>query len=211
MLPARSLVLLACISAAFALGACGGDDPSDGSGDATPAQHTDGAFIAEMIPHHEGAIEMAEPARERAEHSEIAAMAEQIIATQSDEVRELEAAHERLFDGPVGSVDHGTLGLSAAEAGMSHDSSELDGAEPFDQAFIDMMIPHHQGAIRMARVELERGEDEELKALAEEIIEAQSAEIEQMNAWRERWYGERSPAEGVPGDGEAPAHEEMGH
>jgi uncharacterized protein (DUF305 family) len=52
-----------------------------------------------------------------------------------------------------------------------------------------MMIPHHQGAIRMARIELAQGEDEELTELATAIIEAQSHEIEEMNSWRERWYG----------------------
>jgi uncharacterized protein (DUF305 family) len=73
------------------------------------------------------------------------------------------------------------------------------------------MIPHHQGAILMAQVVLERGSDGEIQELAEAIIAAQSREIEQMNEWRERWYGARSPAGGVPAGGGMPAHDMMGH
>jgi uncharacterized protein (DUF305 family) len=210
----KALALFASTILAVAFVACGSDE-SDDSGSGTPtiseAEHTDGAFISQMIPHHEGAIEMAEVAQEQAEHPEVRRMAEEVIATQSEEVRELEAAHERLFGEPVGGVEHGAMGLSTEDAGMGHDSSALEGADPFDQAFIDMMIPHHQGAIRMARIQLERGQDEELNALAEEIIDAQGVEIEQMNDWREQWYGEPSPSGGMPGMGKAPSHDEMGH
>jgi hypothetical protein len=61
-----------------------------------------------------------------------------------------------------------------------------------------MMIPHHQGAIRMARAELENGQNRELKALAEAIVDAQAKEIDDMNTWRVDWFGEVSPAGGVP-------------
>jgi len=58
----------------------------------------------------------------------------------------------------------------------------------FDLMFIDMMIVHHQGAIAMADVALERGEHQEIRDLAQSIISTQQAEIDQMQTWRDAWY-----------------------
>ncbi|WP_127142819.1 CopM family metallochaperone [Pelagibacterium montanilacus] len=55
--------------------------------------------------------------------------------------------------------------------------------EDADVAFACGMIAHHQGAIDMAQVLLDHGDDPQMRALAEEIIEAQVAEIEQMTTW----------------------------
>lgn len=184
-----------------------------GGGDDAAATETDGAFVTEMAPHHESAVEMAQIALERAQHPEIEELATSIISTQEEEIGQLSSIHERLYGEPLEEGDHGTLGLPAEEMGMTMESSSLETAEPFDRAFIDMMVPHHQGAILMARIELEEGEDDEAKELANAIIEAQTDEIEQMNSWREEWYGAPSPAGGVPAPGEtmARSHESGGH
>lgn len=154
---------------------------------------TDAGFVNDMTPHHESAIEMAKIAQRRAEHPEIAKLADEIVETQSTEIDELAQLGDRLDVN-----DDETLGLSMEAMGMEMDTGSLESAEPFDQAFIDMMIPHHQGAIEMARAELEEGSDAEAMDLAQRIIEAQSAEIDEMNSWRTEWYGEPSPAGGVP-------------
>ena len=52
-----------------------------------------------------------------------------------------------------------------------------------DADFARMMIPHHQGAINMARVQLAHGKDDQLKALAEKIIKDQEKEIAELNDW----------------------------
>ena len=171
------------------------DDEADAS--------TDGAFVSEMVPHHESAIEMAEIAIERAEHPEIKQLAEQIIESQSSEIDQLNSIHERLFGGPVGSADHGSMGMT--EEMGAEEMETLETAEPFDRAFIDMMVPHHQSAIEMAQVEIDEGSDAETQALAEAIISAQSAEIEEMNQWREEWYGAPTSETTLPG-GEHQGH-----
>jgi uncharacterized protein (DUF305 family) len=55
-----------------------------------------------------------------------------------------------------------------------------------DKDFAMMMIPHHQGAIDMARAELEHGDDPEIRAIAERVIEAQEQEIAELQQWLER-------------------------
>jgi uncharacterized protein (DUF305 family) len=52
-----------------------------------------------------------------------------------------------------------------------------------------MMIPHHEGAIRMAKLELERGRNRTVKRLAKAIVDAQTNEIALMHQWRIQWYG----------------------
>ncbi len=60
--------------------------------------------------------------------------------------------------------------------------------DEFDEAFINEMIVHHQGAIDMAKLVLEKSEKPELISLANEIIVAQTKEIEQMIFWKKNWF-----------------------
>ena len=65
---------------------------------------------------------------------------------------------------------------------MMHDMMKPMTGDP-DKDFAMMMLPHHQGAIDMAKVELKYGKDPTLRALAEEIIEAQEKEIKDLKEW----------------------------
>jgi uncharacterized protein (DUF305 family) len=58
--------------------------------------------------------------------------------------------------------------------------------DDLDRAFLEAMIPHHQGAIEMARY-ISGAKHPELKKLGEDIITAQTKEIEQMKAWMQEW------------------------
>jgi uncharacterized protein (DUF305 family) len=178
-----------------------------GAAQAKGVTATDRAFVREMVPHHEVAIEMAEMARMQATHQRNKTLAKSIIDDQNAEIRQLTAIRKRLEVKPLpsGSADHEammrdaeTLGLSMDEMGMDMDMDELDAAKPFDRAFIDMMITHHQGAIRMARAELAKGRSSQLRAIAGAIVAAQKGEIIELNRWRKVWYGATSPSGGVP-------------
>jgi uncharacterized protein (DUF305 family) len=70
---------------------------------------------------------------------------------------------------------------AGANGRMSGAMATID-ADP-DVAFAQGMIPHHQGAIDMAKVELRYGKDPEMRALAERVVAAQGPEIAQMQAW----------------------------
>ncbi|MBA2343284.1 MAG: DUF305 domain-containing protein, partial [Thermoleophilaceae bacterium] len=140
--------------------ACGSDDKADKQAD----KPTEQAFLKAMTPHHESAIEMAKIAEREGERPEIRRLAGSIDSTQSEEIKQMERLYRELFGGEItpSAKAHEQLGLSAKEAGGGHDAAaKLEGAKPFDRAFIDEMVPHHQGAIRMARVVLDRGDDPE--------------------------------------------------
>jgi uncharacterized protein (DUF305 family) len=76
----------------------------------------------------------------------------------------------------------GAMAMAKMKAGMSVGMQATD----MEIAFNCSMIPHHQGAISMARVELKYGTDPENRKLSEEIIKAQKQEVMGMLAWLER-------------------------
>lgn len=80
---------------------------------------------------------------------------------------------------------------------MDHSSMQMDASKPFDAQFIDSMIEHHQGAVTMAQAVLQQAERAELKTVAEAIITAQKAEIQQMQGWRTAWYPDLPPTGGM--------------
>lgn len=190
--PMLMVAALLTVLGALAVSGCGSDDEESAS---SAGNGVDLAFVQEMVPHHNSAVAMATTAKTRSDRPEIKGLADAIITSQNTEIKQMEAISKRLIaDG----VKVGDLGVPEHMMGMSGDEAALETAEPFDREFIDMMVPHHQGAIAMARVVLEKGADSEVKDLAQEIIDAQSREIGEMNTWREKWYGAASPAGGVP-------------
>ncbi len=76
--------------------------------------------------------------------------------------------------------------MSGMMHGMTQNLEGKTGAA-FDQAFLSDMIIHHQGAIDMARMVLQKSDRPELRKLAEDIISAQSKEITQMQNWQKAW------------------------
>jgi uncharacterized protein (DUF305 family) len=168
-----SPLAVAAATLTLAVAGCGSDDSESAAG----GNGVDRAFAMAMIPHHESAVEMAEIAQERGESAFVKQLADDIVGTQNAEIETLRAQDAELEQA---GVEPGDLGVDDHMMGMEGDPSTLQSADPFDREFIDMMIPHHEGAIEMARAELDKGADPELKALAEDIIEAQQREIADM-------------------------------
>ena len=83
---------------------------------------------------------------------------------------------------PMGSHDASSQAFSQANDKMHKDMMIEYSGDP-DADFVRGMIPHHQGAIDMAKVELQYGKDPDIRKLAEAVIKAQEAEIVEMKAW----------------------------
>jgi uncharacterized protein (DUF305 family) len=149
-------------------------------------KYSDKAFIDAMVPHHQGAIEMARVALKNAEHAEIKELSQNIISSQQAEIEELKAVKNEEFG--TSNVPMEMSPEQMRSMGMMMDPQELANREPFDKAFIDAMIPHHQSAIELAEVAYEKSKNPRIKELAENIMSAQKREIEQMKQWRKDWY-----------------------
>jgi uncharacterized protein (DUF305 family) len=151
-------------------------------------RYSDERFIDAMVSHHQGAIAMARVALDNAEHEEIIRLSQNIISAQQAEIEELKAIKKEEFGTSLVPMEMSPQQMRGMDMMMV--PQELANREPFDRAFIDAMIPHHQSAIEMAQVASEKSNNPKINELAENIISAQQEEIEQMKQWRQDWYPE---------------------
>lgn len=144
-------------------------------------------FLEQMIPHHEQAVDMAEIAQEKAEHPELKRLAGNIIEDQNREISEMQEIYKKYY-GTYNPNSSNIMGNRPMMGNMT-DIDQLKNADPFDKAFIEEMVPHHRMAIMMAQ-RVSSSDKPEIRELANSIIKTQSAEINQMKAWYQEWYGQ---------------------
>ncbi|BCB77989.1 DUF305 domain-containing protein [Phytohabitans flavus] len=187
------------VAAALAfVGACGGEghdggghggeqQPAASAGAGTPADaagHNDAdvEFAQGMIPHHQQAVEMAELAATRAANPKVKELASKIAAAQGPEIGQMNGWLTAWGAPPPatsgGHDTHGSMPGMMSDADMA--ALEKATGRDFDKRFLEMMIEHHEGALRMATSEQQQGQHPGAKALAQKIEADQTAEIEQM-------------------------------
>lgn len=143
-------------------------------------------FIDTMTAHHSGAVDMAKMVDGRTQNADLKKFAAQIIKDQEKEIAEMKEWREKWFKGAPRAMNMEMPGMMDS---MKMDMSKLSNSKDkaFDLAFIEMMIPHHAGAVSMAKEALTKSEKPEIKTLSNNIIKAQEAEIKMMNEWKEKW------------------------
>lgn len=185
---------LAAVAAALMLTVAGcsssSEPPSSGKG----YNDADVDFASDMIQHHAQALEMVDLTLGRDLDPQVAELTDQIRAAQTPEIETM-ADWLVSWDEPVPETsrdhanahaeDHGaSVEVDADMPGMMS-ADEMDALEKasgaeFQTMWLKMMIDHHEGAVEMAKAEVEDGEYSKATRLAEEIISAQQDEISTM-------------------------------
>lgn len=157
-------------------------------------------FAQEMIQHHTQALDMAKLVPPRSSNPKVLDLAGRIEKAQDPEIKQMQgwltgwgaipatppsSAHGTEHDSmPQASattapgMDHGSMTGMMTEDEMSQ-LEQAKNAE-FDKLWLELMIKHHQGAVEMAKTELGTGSNADARALAQQIIDAQQAEISEM-------------------------------
>lgn len=144
-------------------------------------------FLDTMAAHHQGAVDMAGPCSAKAQHAEVKTLCANIISSQQKEIAEMKTWRDKWFAGAAPAINMEMMGMNDSMKGMDMKMlGSLKGSE-FDLAFIKQMIPHHEGAVTMAKEALQKSTKPEIKTLAGTIIKAQEAEIKQMKEWQTAW------------------------
>lgn len=151
----------------------------------------DAHFIEQMIPHHQDAITMAEIALERSDRTEIKQLAQNIITSQSKEIEQMRKWYKDWYGKNVPQNEQVMgkpgMGMRMGMMGNSSDLERLKNTSEFDKTFIEEMIPHHQMAVMMAQMLKNGTQRPEMNQLADNIITAQTKEIDQMRKWYIDW------------------------
>jgi uncharacterized protein (DUF305 family) len=177
-----------------------GQTATDGTGAATGVSEAipdtggvpyDLGFIDAMTAHHGQAVMMARMAGTRAEHAELRDLAARMVSDQEAEIARMKSWRDMWYPGraavPQSEMMH-MPGMPDTMPMMDMDHMGTMSGAAFDRMFIQMMIPHHQDAVTMSRDALSRAEHQEIRDLAQEIINEQEQEIDQMNTWKSTWF-----------------------
>ena len=195
-----SLALGLVLVTAVGLGACSSDHSgmsgmSSSTTIAIPANAnynaTDIGFAQGMIPHHAQAIEMADLALTNTKNPDVLVLANKIKAAQSPEIVKLSGWlrdwGQTVPSTASGSMDHDMSGMGGMMMDGMMSQADMDRLETstgteFDRLWIELMIQHHEGAVKMSKTEVAGGKNPDAIALAQAIISSQQAEITTMES-----------------------------
>lgn len=163
----------------------------------------DTAFAKSMLGHHRGALELAKIQLKYGTDEAMRQLAQDIITAQQVEIDILNKWLASHPDAPKPKPNTEAM-QQAYERSMDvlNANMVLGIADPIpDMAFARGMLPHHISAVKMAKIQLKYGTDEEMRQLAQDIIDTQQAEIERMEDWIEDFKAKNNADKGIEDGG----------
>ena len=189
----RTFKLLAFVALLAVVSAASANDPNS-----TSALHNsppDVEFLDMMMLHHQGGIEMARMAEQKATLPRLKEFATKAAADQQRDIEKMKESRDRLFAN-VSKADKmrmksKTVTKREMERQSQADMRRLEAASgsEFDLVFLDILTKHHQMALQMSRNEIARGEQSEVKEMARETINKQTKEIAEMGEMKKQAGG----------------------
>jgi uncharacterized protein (DUF305 family) len=149
---------------------------------AAPTGKPDLDFMHGMIPHHQGAVDMAKVVLQYGKDPDVKTFAENVIKAQESEITFMNAWLAKIDKAALPESTDATKGNATVMASMMKDMM-VPASGDADVDFIKGMIPHHQGAIDAAKVALQYAKDAEVLKLAQDIATAQESELTFMKDW----------------------------
>ena len=207
-----SLAVAAAVAGTLILSACAGNaypgstgeapvpetsvaTDTAGTGEEISAEHNDAdvMFAQMMIPHHQQAVEMSETLLAKDDIPQnVADFAQGVIDAQGPEIDRMNAMLEAWGQQPMNMDDMDGTGGMGGHGGMSgmmseDDMQQLEDATGTEAAklYLEQMTRHHEGAVDMAEQQVADGQNPQAVALAEQVIEDQEAEIQEMKTMLE--------------------------
>jgi uncharacterized protein (DUF305 family) len=151
-------------------------------------------FIDSMIPHHQGALVMAQEVLEKSKRPELIKLAKGMLADQKKEIAQMQQWRKQWYPKasatPImwhAEMNHEMSMTDAHKQSMMMSMSLGKADAGFDVRFLDAMIPHHQGAVTMGKDLLLKSKRPQMQKLAQGIVKSQQAEIDLMTQWQKEW------------------------
>lgn len=133
-------------------------------------------FLDTMIKHHEDGIKMFQMAVDKAQNTDVKAIAEKMVKDQKEEIPELQTLRNDVEPEAPKVINANMPGMSPMDMSKLKKASGTQ----FDREFLSMTINHHKGAIKMADVALEKAKNADVRAKAQMIHDKQKDEVARM-------------------------------
>ncbi|MFG1770944.1 DUF305 domain-containing protein [Nocardia salmonicida] len=147
----------------------------------TDFNDVDVSFLQMMYPHHAQAVEMAKMVPSHTQNQQLIALAAQVEKAQAPEMQQITDLLAGFGEpAPSATEGHGGHDMPGMMTDAQMSALQAANGADFDRQWLEMMIAHHEGAVGMARTELNGGVNPPSRQLATKIIADQEAEIATM-------------------------------